>query len=129
MLKLANSLGTSYLSGIFHAIDENYSGHGIGTEVMYDGVKILREEFYRRRIMSGEPNPKPALDCCMCDHARSRNFCRKAGFIEVAQLSYRRADMNEGNEEISHMWVFIFPPKDHSWINIIRREFNYSAKL
>lgn len=122
---VANKVGTTLMCGVFQSIDDGYRGQGIGTKFVMEGVKMMNDEIVRRKRRVGINDPKPPLAFCVCDHQRARNFTKNCGFIEVAEIPMP----GMSDDKLTHLWVFIFPPKDPSWVEMLRQEFGYKAKL
>lgn len=126
--KVAESVGTTIMHGVFQNIDDGYRGQGIGSKFIMQAVKIMTDEIVRRKRRAGIKNPKPPLACCTCDHQRARNFTKKCGFIEVAEIKNTSPIVNDDTKAI---WLFLYPPEDPCWVDVFRKEFGYfeSSKL
>nr|XP_039257486.1 uncharacterized protein LOC120334097 isoform X1 [Styela clava] len=125
--ELADKLGTNLMPGVFQIVDDGYRGKGIGSKFVMQAVQMMSDEVVKRKRLAGIAKPKPPLAYCICDHERSRNFTKKSGFIEVAQL--RTNNVGVLGKDTSHIWIFLLPPEDPSWIYEARKMFVYPSNL
>ncbi|XP_039262222.2 uncharacterized protein LOC120338306 isoform X1 [Styela clava] len=125
MYDLADEFGMKIIYGDYLVIDDECRGGGIGTMFADKGIQLLMEAARRRLQLSGVY--KQPMWCGVCDHPTSRNFARKIGLIEVAQL--RTNKPCDSKKEILYLWIFLHPSLPARYIEAARRKFRYSANL
>nr|XP_039261913.1 uncharacterized protein LOC120338051 [Styela clava] len=125
--ELGEKLGVTVIYGIFHAIADGYRGKGIGSKFLLKAMQMQSDEVMRREKLAGIPNSKMPFSYAISDHPKSRNFCKKIGMIELAQVrSYQPADLCK---ELSYMWIFVLPSLPLSYINAAKKIFVLPANL